>query len=61
MKLLTENFHAPVPLAAALISQPGSHIESRGRLEQSESSALAFALKHLIDDLPDQVALLDEN
>jgi signal transduction histidine kinase len=61
MKLQAEEFCASGPVDAASVPPPESHAETDAPLEQSDASALAFALQHLIDDLPAQVALLDEN
>jgi signal transduction histidine kinase len=60
MKVETELFLGPgwaEPLASTVTD---AHVGNGELLEHADSSALAIALQHLIDDLPEEVALIDE-
>ncbi|HEY7005751.1 MAG TPA: sensor histidine kinase [Sphingomicrobium sp.] len=61
MKLQTEEFYDSGSVAEATVPRPESNADGGQALEQADAAALASALQHLIDDLPEQVALLDEN
>ncbi len=59
MKLETELFLGPG--RAGRVTAPPLVSHESGLAEKLDDSPLALALQHLIDDLPEQVALLDEN
>jgi signal transduction histidine kinase len=60
MKLETELFLGPGWARPKAASPPNS-LEKGELAKQADDSPMAVALQYLIDDLPEQIALLDEN